>query len=324
MNGLYTACGLLSLVWSPPVWTRQSFCIGNEEGGHILFLFFCRTLQASMAKLLCDLGKDTTKARPGAPLTQAALVSYEKQLRTDQCPASTSILSYLKRLEMDQVIPESSDQPDPAASTYQKELTSDPSDDFIMNYPRPEPTISSIPSHSPQKLRPEGNSRSCSLIGDEYKPDETTYLPLASSPRKANFAPAARLMCTPPKICSAERDGGEKMKVFGVSEGNRPIQRSLFDDTDTAGKPNKTRDVDVPKPKEPSGGHPPLLHHLRIADSRLNEHSAFDVLSATSDWSIASFSTFTSHDEQDFRNGLASLDANIAKLQRTLQSANNK
>ncbi|XP_073490591.1 coiled-coil domain-containing protein 14 [Aquarana catesbeiana] len=286
-----------------------------------------RTLQASMAKLLCDLGKDTPKARPGAPLTQAALDSYEKQLRTDQCPASSSIISYLKRLEMDHVIPGCSDRPDLAASTYQKELTSDPSDDFIINYQRPEPTVSSIPSHSPQKLRPEVNSRSCSLIGDEYKPDETTYLPMASSPHKANFAPSARLMCTPPKICSAERDIGEKINVFAASEGNRPIQRSLFNVPDMAGKTTKTQNLDVTKPKELSGGHPPLLHHLsnlRITDSRLNDHSAFNVMSAASDWSIASFSTFTSHDEQDFRNGLASLDANIAKLQRTLQTANHK
>ena len=40
----------------------------------------------------------------------------------------------------------------------------------------------------------------------------------------------------------------------------------------------------------------------------------------TSDWSISSLSTFTSHDEQDFRNGLAALDANIARLQKSLRT----
>ncbi|XP_018425167.1 PREDICTED: coiled-coil domain-containing protein 14 [Nanorana parkeri] len=283
-----------------------------------------RTLQASMAKLLCDLGKDKTRARPGGQLTQAALDSYDKQLRTDQCPASTSIISYLKRLEMDQVIPTAADQPDPAVPAYHTGLTSDPSDDFMMSkghihYQRPEPSVSSIPSHSPQKLRTE----SCSLIGDEYKPDETTYLPLASSPHKANFAPSARLMCTPPKLCSAERDVGDQINDFGASERNRTIQRGSFNAADTSDKPTKVQESDVPKTRVSSGGHlPPHLRDLRI--SRLNDPSARDVMSATSDWSIASVSTFTSHDEQDFRTGLAALDANIAKLQRTLQSAAKK
>ncbi|KAM5152576.1 coiled-coil domain-containing protein 14 [Mantella aurantiaca] len=261
-----------------------------------------RTLQASMAKLLCDLDKDPPRSRPAGQLTRAALDSYDQQLRTDQCPASTSIISYLKRLELDQVIPSSSDQPDQG-------LTSDPSDDFIIgkghiNYPKPEPAVT---PHSPQKLRAETNSGFCSLIGDEYKPDETTYLPLGSSPHKANFVP--RLMCTPPKVCSAE---GDKVK-----ERSPPIQRSLFN------APSKLQDG--AKPEETTGGHhPPLLHplrNLRMCDNHLNDQSVVDVMSASSDWSLASFSTFTSHDEQDFRNGLAALDANIAKLQQTLQSS---
>lgn len=274
-------------------------------------IFNSRTLQASMAKLLCDLDKDPSRSRPAGQLTRAALDSYDKQLRTDQCPASTSIISYLKRLEMDQVIPSSSDQPDQG-------LTSDPSDDFIIskghiNYPKPEPII---PPHSPQKLRTETNSGFCSLTGDEFKPDETTYLPLGSSPHKANFVPSVRLMGTPPKADRAERDIGDKVK-----ERSPPIQRSLFNAP--SDKPQKLQDG--AKPEESNGGHyPPLLHplrNLRLCDNRLNDQSAFDVMSATSDWSIASFSTFTSHDEQDFRNGLAALDANIAKLQRTLQSS---
>ncbi|XP_072273999.1 coiled-coil domain-containing protein 14 isoform X2 [Pyxicephalus adspersus] len=279
-----------------------------------------RTLQASMAKLLCDLGKDNTRESPGSQLTQAALDSYEKQLQNDQCPASTSIISYLKRLEMDQVIPSTNDQPDPAPSH------SDPSADLIsnghINYHRPEPTVSSITSYSPQKLQTEVNSESCFLIGDEYKPDDTTYLPLASSPHKATFV---RPMCTPPKVCKADRDVGDKINVFGASERISTIQRSLFNTTSaTSDKLTKIQEPNVLKSKEYSGVPPPLFHHLRnlrVSDSQPIDQSVFDVMSAKSDWSFATFSTFTSHDEQDFRNGLAALDANIAKLQRTLQSS---
>ncbi|XP_074070779.1 coiled-coil domain-containing protein 14 isoform X2 [Macrotis lagotis] len=45
-----------------------------------------------------------------------------------------------------------------------------------------------------------------------------------------------------------------------------------------------------------------------------------DLMSRMSDWSMSSLSSFTSHDEQDFRNGLAALDANITRLQKTLQT----
>ncbi|XP_030066296.1 coiled-coil domain-containing protein 14 [Microcaecilia unicolor] len=48
--------------------------------------------------------------------------------------------------------------------------------------------------------------------------------------------------------------------------------------------------------------------------------SASDFKLGKSDWSLSSFSSFTSHDDQDFRNGLAALDADIARLQRTLQA----
>lgn len=276
-----------------------------------------------MAKLLCDL--DKAGARPGGQLTQAALDSYDKQLGTEPCPASTSIISYLRRLEMDQVIPSASDPPDPASSTYPKGLTSDLSDDFRISTGHRKPSVSSLPSHSPRKLRGEVLSE-CSLIGDEYKPDETAYLPLASSPHKANFIPSARLMCTPPQVCSAERDVGDKMNVFGTPERNRAIPRSLFPAPEAPDQPGKTQEAGVSKPKEPPGGPPPPHHlrNLRSSDSLLTDQSAFNVMSAASDWSMASFSTFTSHDEQDFRNGLAALDANIAQLQRTLQSAARK
>ncbi|XP_067890644.1 coiled-coil domain-containing protein 14 isoform X2 [Heterodontus francisci] len=47
--------------------------------------------------------------------------------------------------------------------------------------------------------------------------------------------------------------------------------------------------------------------------------SSIDYRSIKSDWSMSSVSSFNSRDEQDFRNSLAALDANIARLQKSLQ-----
>ncbi|XP_043847010.1 coiled-coil domain-containing protein 14 isoform X2 [Dromiciops gliroides] len=59
-----------------------------------------------------------------------------------------------------------------------------------------------------------------------------------------------------------------------------------------------------------------------LKDSTLCDYSFLnsDLMSRMSDWSMSSLSSFTSHDEQDFRNGLAALDANITRLQKTLQT----
>ncbi|XP_064420010.1 coiled-coil domain-containing protein 14 [Latimeria chalumnae] len=73
---------------------------------------------------------------------------------------------------------------------------------------------------------------------------------------------------------------------------------------------------------ETSATHPKTGVHLpreriSVVDSSF---SNFDCGSMQSDWSTSSVSTFRSCDEQDFRNGLAALDADIARLQRTLHS----
>ncbi|XP_010884421.2 coiled-coil domain-containing protein 14 [Esox lucius] len=47
--------------------------------------------------------------------------------------------------------------------------------------------------------------------------------------------------------------------------------------------------------------------------------SLCEVRSFASDWSAGSSSTFDTRDEQEFRNGLAALDASIASLQRTIK-----
>ncbi|KAI4889794.1 hypothetical protein NFI96_030815, partial [Prochilodus magdalenae] len=51
-----------------------------------------------------------------------------------------------------------------------------------------------------------------------------------------------------------------------------------------------------------------------------NTFSSCDIKSLASDWSVNTWSTFNTRDEQDFRNGLAALDASIASLQKTLKA----
>ncbi|XP_055481093.1 coiled-coil domain-containing protein 14 isoform X3 [Psammomys obesus] len=76
------------------------------------------------------------------------------------------------------------------------------------------------------------------------------------------------------------------------------------------------------RPKEQSPHHGLSACHGPAVPAKGNIVSDGSFLNSDlmSDWSISSFSTFTSHDEQDFRNGLAALDANIARLQKSLKT----
>ncbi|KAM9305739.1 coiled-coil domain-containing protein 14 [Gastrophryne carolinensis] len=238
-----------------------------------------RTLQSGMAKLLCDLGKDAARSSPATALTQAALTSHQKQLSGDAYPAGASIISYLNRLEA-------------GVAHCDSAATSDPGDSEG-NYGMAESASASAPP--PLGLLAGARSQSCSVLGDEFHPEETTYLPLTSSPHRGGASAPAREMCTPPKICANE-----------PGAGNRPPR------TCTAASDQPRGDHDAPASRS---FPPPLLQHLRHLRPAGPE---------SCDWSVASFSTFTSRDERDFRSGLAALDANIAKLQRTLQSSARK
>uniref|UniRef100_A0A8C2H116 Coiled-coil domain containing 14 n=1 Tax=Cyprinus carpio TaxID=7962 RepID=A0A8C2H116_CYPCA len=59
-----------------------------------------------------------------------------------------------------------------------------------------------------------------------------------------------------------------------------------------------------------STGHPSVTE---------NTFSSCDIKSLASDWSINSWSTFNTQDEQNFRDGLTALDASIESLQKTLR-----
>ncbi|XP_053327043.1 coiled-coil domain-containing protein 14 [Spea bombifrons] len=298
-----------------------------------------RTLQGSMAKLLCDLRKDSGKTKSGNTLTQSLLDSYEKQLQEDPCPASTSVISYLKQLETDQVLP--STEPIFAAKPSPCDIAAKSSKRCAaLALP-----ASKAPDHArqntnsfrppstrrPETHRSDAGSGSCMSLYDEYKPDETSYLPLASTPQKATVVKDQMRMCTPPRAGPGARDYETSctytkplgFEVAGDLETARDFKLSLqnfsqnLERSVRADEANsKTEPLKKAVAGRPSAVHPPGTG----LEDRHPDHSMYELLSAKSDWTVTTFSTFTSHDEQDFRTGLAALDANIAKLQRTLQA----
>ncbi|XP_077129435.1 coiled-coil domain-containing protein 14 isoform X2 [Ranitomeya variabilis] len=299
-----------------------------------------RTLQASMAKLLCDLGKDAPKPKPGPSLTRAALGSYDRQLQSEEGPASTSILNYLKRLETDQVFtgtdPIYSDRPLLPPSGQEscgKGAKADVSEDYRVGQAHvpnggPQSAPPAACPYSPSKSKPqELGSESFYLTSTEPRPDDTLYLPLVSSPCKQDAS--LRWMCTPPKVHSVDRDldsgnqDDNKIRLCsseknpGVFEASHHMPHTSDPISETL-QLNHRLEASAPRIPRPSNP-PPVL--LQIRGDPPSERSVYE---GKPDWSICSFSTFTSHDEQDFRNGLAALDANIAELQRTLQSGGQK
>ncbi|NWI23549.1 CCD14 protein, partial [Sula dactylatra] len=63
-----------------------------------------RTLQGSMAKLLSDLTVDNIRPKPEKGLSKCLLEDHEKQMQPEPFPGSTSVMTYLKKLEMDHIL----------------------------------------------------------------------------------------------------------------------------------------------------------------------------------------------------------------------------
>ncbi|NXH18396.1 CCD14 protein, partial [Bucco capensis] len=113
------------------------------------------------------------------------------------------------------------------------------------------------------------------------------------------------------------QDAGDKVKPEGAKVQMRP------EDTSSGAAKGFTDKPDQPQP----GKYPcvPMLFQKETSQKKgrgIADFSSisFDDVSGRSEWSASSFSTFTSQDEEDFKNSLAALDANITRLQRTLQN----
>ncbi|KAK1343965.1 hypothetical protein QTO34_014522 [Cnephaeus nilssonii] len=297
-----------------------------------------RTLQSNMAKLLSDLSMDTARCKPGNNLTKSLLNIYEKQPQHDPIPAQTSIMSYLNKLQTDHTFPHS----EPLSAINNEE-----------NIVPDRPYENVLPSKSPQhsntrkmeevsapgiistlsKQDSDEESEIPTLIEGECNLDNTIYIPLARSSSKRK-SPLSTRLSPQPQISAAPRQLLSKGGPVSEKE-NKPCAPGVCSSKKEAdGAPEKlsrTAEMEdkqlLKKIKEAIGKIPAATEepqeraasHVHVKSSAVSDGSFFNS-DLTSDWSFSSFSTFTSHDEQDFRNGLAALDANIARLQESLRS----
>ncbi|XP_068402715.1 coiled-coil domain-containing protein 14 isoform X2 [Eschrichtius robustus] len=305
-----------------------------------------RTLQTSMAKLLSDLSMDTARCKPGNNLTKSLLNFHEKQPQHDPIPAHTSIMSYLNKLEPVHTITTRSEP----LSTINNEENTVPDRPYENGLPSKGPQHTNarnmVEASAPgiisalSKQDSDEESEVTTLIEDECNLDKTIYIPFARSTSKKKSPPSKRLSpqpqitVAPPQTVSgrvAEKEN--KSCAPGVcssskEEGVAPEKLSRTADMEDKQLLKKIKEAicKIPpaaeEPEELAACHGPSTcqnSSIQVKSSAVSDGSFLNS-DLTSDWSMSSFSTFTSRDEQDFRNGLAALDANIARLQKSLRT----
>lgn len=296
-----------------------------------------------MAKLLSDLSVDTARCKAGNNLTKSLLNMYEKQPQHDPVPTHTSIMSYLNKLETDPTFTRL--QPLPTGNHEENTVPDRPYEKVL---PSKGPQRSDIEEVSAPgimsvlaKQVSGEESEITTLIEDECNLDDTIYIPLARSTSKRKSALSKRLspqpqvgIAPPRRISNGRTVSGKENKlcapgVYSPSKKEEDAPEKLSR-TETKDKQllKKIKEAICKIPvasKEPQtaamcrGPSTCQNSSFQVKSSALSDGSFLNS-DLTSDWSISSFSTFTSRDEQDFRNGLAALDANIARLQESLRT----
>ncbi|XP_027700921.1 coiled-coil domain-containing protein 14 isoform X3 [Vombatus ursinus] len=218
--------------------------------------------------------------------------------------------------------------------------------------------LGTVPYHS--KVLSEVGSEMDTLIDDESGlNDETVYLPFAVSSSKKKSTPERGSPLPQNNVSNSKLSGNsgilgsekqnEPLKPISLFASSEDAKASFekFPNTslksETEAVSEKIRAVNVEDEQllmkireviskipadfvDKSMGHHNTLECQTatslLKNSTLCDYSFLnsDLMSRMSDWSMSSLSSFTSHDEQDFRNGLAALDANITRLQKTLQT----
>lgn len=301
-----------------------------------------------MAKLLSDLSMDTARCKPGNNLTKSLLNIYEKQPQHDPIPAHTSVMSYLHKLEADPSFTHS--QPLSTMKSEENTVPDSPYENLLPSKGAPHGDPGSgeeVPAPGTLSTLPKQDSgeesEMTTLIEDECNLDDTIYIPFArsASERKAalskRLSPQPQVGVTPPKLISNSGLVSEKEKKLcapgvcsssGKEAEDAPEKLARTADTEDKQLLKKIKEaickipVAAEEPQAPAVRHGPSTgqgSRFQAKSSAVSD-SSFLHSDLTSDWSTSSFSTFTSRDEQDFRNGLAALDANIARLQESLRA----
>ncbi|XP_054686496.1 coiled-coil domain-containing protein 14 isoform X1 [Grus americana] len=323
-----------------------------------------RTLQGSMAKLLSDLTVDNIRPKPEKGLSKSLLEDHEKQMQPDPFPGSTSVMTYLKKLEMDHILTDTEFQF--SNKSGELEMQNLACEKLAAEGSKINSTFSegtSTPRILPisPKQDAETVSDSGTLLDDQNKLDETVYIPLTSSASKKQLPVSERTGVLPQSrgACkmldyhcelsnSVQQNGceiGKDPTILDKLSAGYSVKKTLENTLEVTGdkvKPEGDKIQMRPKctpcgagkdltdkPDQPQPGtYPrvPMLFLKEISQKKGSEivdlsSISFDDVSGKSEWSASSFSTFTSRDEEDFKNSLAALDANIARLQRTLQNS---
>ncbi|XP_039926355.1 coiled-coil domain-containing protein 14 isoform X1 [Hirundo rustica] len=317
-----------------------------------------RTLQGSMAKLLSDLTRDNVRPKPEKTLSKSLLEDHEKQMQPELFPGSTSVMTYLRTLEMDHILIDT----DLQFSNKIGEVDL-PYEKFAAEGSKINSTVTEEPTSAPRgppaplKQDAETGSDSGTLLDDQTKLDETIYIPLTSSASKKQQPVSGRSSVLPQSRGACQRldyhcELPSSVQQYGCEDPalldklnsgysvKKPGENTL-EVTEDKAKPEGdkaqvrprgiasgaakdfTDEPDQPQPgTSPRASMPFPAGISQKTGSKAADFSciSFDDFSGRSDWSTSSFSTFTSRDEEDFKNSLAALDANIARLQRTLQS----
>ncbi|NXQ58350.1 CCD14 protein, partial [Anthoscopus minutus] len=320
-----------------------------------------RTLQGSMAKLLCDLTGDNVRPKPEKTLSKSLLEDHEKQMQPELFPGSTSVMTYLKTLEMDHILIDTDLQF--SSKIGEGEMQNLSYEKFAAEGSKINSTLTEertpVPRGPPAPLKQdeETGSDSGTLLDDQTKLDETIYIPLTSSASKKQQPVSGRSDVLPQSkgACqrlnyhceipsSVQQYGCEDPTLLDKLNAGYSVKKAVENTLEVTGdkaKPEGDK-VQVTTRGIPSGAakdfmdkagqpQPGTYPHASMpfpagisqkTGSKTADFSciSFDDFSGRSDWSTSSFSTFTSRDEEDFKNSLAALDANIARLQRTLQS----
>lgn len=316
-----------------------------------------------MAKLLSDLTADSIRPKPEKGLSQSHLEDYEKQMQPDPFPGSTSVITHLKKLEMDHILTDT--EPQFSNKIGELEMRNLACEKFSVEGSKINSAFSEEGASTPRTRRTslkqdaETASDSGTLLDDQNKLDETVYIALTSGASIKQQPTSERTGVQP------QRRGSSKMLDYHCEVSNSVLQNGCeisknptvldklsagynvektmensFEVTGDKVKPEKVqmRSTGIPngamknftdKPDQPQPGRYPCIPMLFLKEisqkkgSEIADFSSisFDDISGKSEWSASSYSTFTSRDEEDFKNGLAALDANIAKLQRTLQNS---
>ncbi|KFZ52565.1 Coiled-coil domain-containing protein 14, partial [Podiceps cristatus] len=324
-----------------------------------------RTLQGSMAKLLSDLTVDNIRPKPEKGLSKSLLEDHEKQMQPDPFPGSISVMTYLKKLEMDHILTDTELQL--SSRSGELEMRNLASEKFAAEGNKINSTFSEEGTSVPRilltslKQDAETVSDSGTLLDDQNKLDETVYIPLTSSASKkqqpmserAGVLPQSRGACkmldyhcelsnsVQQNGCEMPKDPTILDKLSAEHSVKQPMENTLEVTGDKVkpegdkvqmrpkGTPGGAAKAFADKPDQPQPSTYPRLPMLfpkeisRKKGSEIADFSciSFEDISGRSEWSASSFSTFTSRDEEDFKNSLAALDANIARLQRTLQNS---